>query len=123
MKLFPAVALLVMVISLCGLTGDKSDTSNTNNKNGNTNAATAGGSSGTSDDDRHRLFQAAAATRDQNTVREVATKLGLTDANGNPNDKFSNFAKDHFVWVTKNQQFVSEVSDPAKARKYVEEHK
>src|SRR3712207_2132501 len=120
MKLLSAIAVLTLVISLCGLTGNKTDTSNSNNANSNTTASTSGGASGMSDDDKHKLFQAAAVTRDEAVLKEVSAKIGLTDARGLPNDKYADFAKEHISWAMKNSQFVRDINDPAKAREYVD---
>ncbi|HYP52520.1 MAG TPA: hypothetical protein VEQ42_03210 [Pyrinomonadaceae bacterium] len=122
MKLFSAMAVLVFVISLCGLTGDKSNSNNANNSNS-TSTASSDGGSGMSSDDRHKLFQAAAVTRDEKILREVSKKIGLTDAGGNPSDKYADFAREHITWAMKNSAFIREINDPAKAREYVEKHK
>ena len=123
MKLLSAMAVLGLVISLCGLTGNKTETSNSANGNSNSTASTSGGASGMSDDDKHKLFQAAAMTRDEKVIKDVATKIGLTDSRGMPSDKYADFAKQHISWAMKNSQFVREINDPAKAREYVEKHK
>ena len=124
MKLLSAIAVLTFVISLCGLTGNKTDTSNANNANGNSNStASAGGGAGMSEDDKHKLFQAAAVTRDENILKEVSAKIGLTDARGLPNDKYADFAKEHISWAMKNSQFIRDINDAAKAREYVDKHK
>ncbi|HYO64181.1 MAG TPA: hypothetical protein VER08_11165 [Pyrinomonadaceae bacterium] len=124
MKLFSAMAVLVFVISLCGLSGNKSNSNNANNSNSNTNSASASSDgSGMSSDDKHKLFQAAAVTRDEKLLREVSKKIGLTDAGGNPSDTYADFAKEHITWAVKNSTFIREINDPAKAREYVEKHK
>ena len=122
MKLLSAIAVLTFVISLCGLTGNKTDTSNANNANRNSDS-TASTGGGMSEDDKHKLFQAAAVTRDENILKEVSAKIGLTDARGLPSDKYADFAKEHISWAMKNSQFVRDINDPAKAREYVDKHK
>ena len=79
-------------------------------------------SSSMSDEDKHRLFQAAGMTRDSALIQRVLKKIGLFDASGNPTAEYEQFVKDHFSWATKNTQFVMSVNDEAKARAYVNEH-
>lgn len=89
------------------------------NTNDNTNSSTG---SSMSDDDRHRLFQAAAATQDHELTRRVWRRLGLLEANGSPSDEYQAFMKEHIGWVFRNASWVQTISDPEKARAYVDEH-
>ena len=75
-----------------------------------------------SDDDRHKLFQAAGMTKDTELIQRVLKKIGLMRADGTTGDENTQFAKDHFAWAMKNLQFITSVNTPEKARAYVEEH-
>lgn len=86
------------------------------NRNSNTNSST---SSSMSSDAKHRLYQAAAMTKDTALLIRVFNKIGLGDGTGADHQEF---IKDHFAWAMKNMQFVQSVNTPEKARAYVEEH-
>ncbi|HZE72993.1 MAG TPA: hypothetical protein VE135_26070 [Pyrinomonadaceae bacterium] len=92
----------------------------------NSNEADNGGdgssSSSMSDDDKHKLFQAGAATQDSEIVQRVWKKLGLLKSDGSPNDEYVQFVKDHVVWLFSNAEFVKSLNTPEKARAYVEAH-
>ena len=75
-----------------------------------------------SDDEQHKLFHAASATRDSATMNRVWRKLGLTDADGSPNDKYAEFTKDHIPWLFRNSDFLQEINTEQKARAYVDVH-
>lgn len=126
-----AVLIVAGVIKAPGIYSPSSNSNynyNSNsNYNSNDNANTSdntNSSTGTSmsDDDRHRLFQAAAATQDHELTRRVWRKLGLLNANGTPSDEYQTFMKEHIGWVFRNASWVQTISDPERARAYVEEH-
>jgi hypothetical protein len=75
-----------------------------------------------SDDDKHKLFQAAGMTKDSDLIQRVLKKIGMMDADGTPTGAYEQFVKDHFAWAMKNTLFVMSVNDEAKARAYVAEH-
>lgn len=79
-------------------------------------------SSSISDDDKHKLFQAAGTTRDSELIQRVLKKIGLMRADGTTTAENEQFAKDHFSWALKNLQFINSVNTPEKARAYVEAH-
>jgi len=79
-------------------------------------------SSSLSDDNRHKLFQAASVTHDNELMKKVNKKLGLVDADGTPNDKYAEFVKDHIVWIFKNTDWIGQYNTPEKGRAYVDEH-
>ena len=95
------------------------------NINRNSNSSTSPDSStnsSMSDDDRHKLFQAAGMTKDTELIQRVLKKIGLMSTDGTTSDENTQFAKDHFAWAMKNLQFITSVNTPEKARAYVEEH-
>ena len=75
-----------------------------------------------SDDDRHKLFQAAGATRDTELIQRVLKKIGLMRADGTVTPENEQFAQAHFTWAVKNLKFITSVNTPEKARAYVEAH-
>ena len=85
-------------------------------------SSSTGSSSSMSEDDKHKLYHAATATKDTETMVRVWKKLGLTDAEGTPNDKYRQFAQDHIAWLFRNTDFMQEVSNEEKARAYVDAH-
>ena len=107
--------------------GDRSDNINSN-RSSNSNSSADDSSSDTADttsmneDDQHKLFHAASATRDSATIQRVWRKLGLTDSDGTPNDKYTEFTKDHIAWLFRNSDFLQEINTEQKARAYVDAH-
>ena len=100
---------------------------NTNqNTNESTNSSASNSSSETSssysDDDKHKLFQAAGMTKDQELTVKVLKKIGLFKADGTPAADYPEFIKDHFSWALHNTDFVNSVNTPEKAKAYLDEH-
>ena len=124
-----AVLIVSGVVPAPGLYNPNRNSNDNYNSNSNYNAndnsnttSDSGDSSSLSEDERHRLYQAAAATQDRELTLRVWRKLGLVDANGSPSDDYQSFARDHIGWVFRNASWVQEISDQEKARAYVEEH-
>jgi hypothetical protein len=131
---------LIVVIVAAGLlyffsrrgtfTADDSGGPNYNiNSNRNSNLNSNSGDSSTDDgpttmseNDQHKLFYAANATRDTAIRHRVWQKLGLSDADGTPNDKYLEFQKDHIAWLFRNADFLQEINSEQKARAYVDAH-
>jgi hypothetical protein len=95
---------------------DDSD-SNSNNNSGSSATATR-----MSDDDKHKLYHAATVTKDTDTMVRVWKRLGLTDADGTPNEAYREFAKEHIGWLFRNTDFMQEMNSEEKARAYVDAH-
>ncbi len=121
------------ILSLPGL-GSNSNSSNTNSNrntksnsnanqksNSNSSSSSSNSSSTMSDDDKHKLMQAAGMTKDSELMQKVLRKLGFVTATG-VSDDYAQFIKDHAVWATKNFQFIQSVNTPETARAYVEAH-
>ena len=89
------------------------------NSAANNNTADDSSSSAMSDDDKHRLFQAAGVTRDTQLIMKVLTKIGFPSGTGEEYEKFSS---EHFSWAMKNLEFMQSVNTPEKGRAYVEAH-
>ncbi|HYJ89046.1 MAG TPA: hypothetical protein VEW46_23470 [Pyrinomonadaceae bacterium] len=98
------------------------NSSDNSNSNSNTNRSSTSSTSSMSDDDKHKLFQAAAASRDPSLTRRVSEKLGLLNADGTPTEEYAQFFKDHIGWLFKNSEFMQSINTPEKARAYAEEH-
>lgn len=92
------------------------------NESTNSSSNSANESSSYSDDEKHKLYQAASMTGDAEVVQKVVKKLGLFNANGTPADDYPQFIKDHIVWGASNSDFISSLDTPDKARAYVDAH-
>ncbi len=76
-----------------------------------------------SDDDKHKLFEAASAAQNFEIKMEVQKKLGLTDSEGKkPTAAFQPFLQAHNEWLVKNASFKAEYADQNKAKEYVNSH-
>jgi hypothetical protein len=76
-------------------------------------------SSSMSEDDKHKLYQAAGMTKDNASMLRVIRKVGLGDGTGSDHQQF---IKEHFAWAMKNLAFIQSVNTPETARAYVEAH-
>ena len=112
---------------------DNTDFSSNSNSNSNTNdnensnstnssSPSSTSASSMSDDDKHRLYQAAAQTGDQELIRRVSVKLGLMDEDYTPGATYQQFLSEHVEWVMRNTAFIGSINSPEKARAYVNEH-
>jgi len=99
---------------------------NTNeNSNDSTNSSSSNSSSSASslsDDEKHRLFQAASVTRDFELQRRVWVKIGIVEEDFSQGDKFAEFAAAHVGWAVRNYQWIATIDSPEKGRAYVNEH-
>jgi gas vesicle protein len=96
--------------------------SSSENSNSDTTSSDDSSSSSMSNDDKHKLFQAGAATQDSETLQRVWKKLGLAKTDGSPNDEYAQFVKEHIVWLFRNSDFLKTIDTPEKARAYVDAH-
>ena len=107
-------------------TNDNSDFSTNANDNDNSSdssdSADSSSASSMSEDDKHKLYQAAAMTGDTELVRRVSVKLGLIDEDFTPRDNYQAFLTAHIEWVMRNPNFIRSISDAEKARAYVNEN-
>ena len=105
------------------LSSNTNDNDNSNsNSNSNSSNSSSTSSSSMSEDDKHRLYQAAAQTGDQELIRRVSVKIGLMDEDYTPGPTYQTFIAEHVDWVMKNTDFIGTISSPEKARAYVNEH-
>ena len=98
------------------------NTNDNDNSNSNSSSSSSTSASSMSDDDKHRLYQAAAQTGDQELIRRVSIKIGLMDADYTPGAEYQKFLTDHVGWVMRNTDFIGTISSPEKARAYVNDH-
>jgi len=97
--------------------------SNANSSTGPTNRSSSSSTESTvSDDDKHKLFQAAGMTKDQELILRVMKKIGLFKADGTPAEDYPQFIKDQIGWAVNNTDFINSVNTPDKAKAYVDQH-
>ncbi len=103
-------------------TTNRNDNLNSNdndNSNTSTSPSTSASASSLSDDDKHKLYQAALMTGDDELLRRVSAKLGLLNEDYTHGDKYEEFVTDHAGWVIRNLSFISSINSTEKARAYV----
>ncbi len=100
--------------------GNSNDDSNDNGSASNENSSSS--SSSMSDDDKHKLWQAASMTGDAELVRRVSVKLGLFGEDYSPREEYASFVKDHILWAVRNGEFIQSINTKEKAMAYVNEH-
>jgi hypothetical protein len=99
---------------------DNSDSdSNDNSNSSSTSTSTA---TSMSEDDKHKLYQAAAMTGDQELIRRVSVKIGLMDDDYTPGADYQSFLASHVTWVLRNSDFIQSLDTPEKARAYVNQN-
>jgi cytoskeletal protein RodZ len=104
-------------------TSNSNSNSNTTEPNSNsTSNSSASSSSSYSDDEKHRLFQAASMSGDADLVQKVVKKTGLFTPQGYPAEGYQQFVQDHIAWGTKNADFIQSLDSKEKAKAYVDEH-
>ena len=79
-------------------------------------------SSEMSDEDKHRLYQAASMTGDPEMLRRVSVKLGLMNSDFTTSDRYLSFVRDHVSWALRNGEFISSLDTKEKAAAYVNDH-
>jgi len=72
-----------------------------------------------SEDDKHKLFQAAGITKDSALILRVLRKIGYPNGTG---EGYQEFVNAHVGWAMKNIDFIQSVMTPDKGRAYVEAH-
>ncbi len=95
---------------------------NTSSTNNSSPGPSSESSATYSDDEKHKLFQAASITQDQPLIVKVVKKIGMFKENNTPADEYPQFIKDHIAWAANNSDFITSINTPEKGRAYVEEH-
>lgn len=98
---------------------DNSDVPSNINANSNSSSSSA---SSISDDDKHKLYQAAGMTGDAELIRRVSIKIGLMAEDYTPGENYQSFVSDHFDWTLRNTDFINSINTPEKARAYLNQH-
>lgn len=126
------IVIIVIVLGAAGIfalpflgSPNSNDNSNANSSNANDNSNSDSNSSTSrptmSEDDKHKLMQAAGITKDSELMQRVLRKLGFVTDTG-ISDDYPQFIKDHVTWASKNYQFIRSVNTPETARAYVNAH-
>jgi hypothetical protein len=96
---------------------DDSELSSNTNDN-----SSATDTSSMSEDDKHKLYQAASMTGDGELLRRVTVKIGLMDEDFTPGPNYQTFVAEHVSWAIRNTDFIQSMDTPEKARNYVNEN-
>ena len=103
--------------------GNYNSNSNVNDNSSNSNSSsTSTPASSLTDDDKHKLYQAATQTGDAELVRRVSVKLGLLNEDFTTGDAYEQFLVEHVTWTFRNTDFISSLNTTEKARAYVDAH-
>ena len=129
------IVLVVVVFVILGVAGymtipgissnrnyNANTNSNYNSNLSNSNTNSQNSSSSFSDDEKHKLMQAAAVTQDRALMERVLRKLGFLSGTNTVADDYAEFLKQHLTWARKNRSFIQSVSTPDKGRAYAEAH-
>jgi hypothetical protein len=124
-----AVVIVVVGLSAAGYLsspGKSSDNRNRNynsndnsTANQNSNSDSSRPSSTMSNDDKHKLFQAVNATKDDQLLLKVLARIGFPNGTG---EGYDQFLEEHINWAFKNFDFIESVDTAEKGRAYVEAH-
>ncbi|HET7112682.1 MAG TPA: hypothetical protein VFI57_03515 [Pyrinomonadaceae bacterium] len=96
--------------------------SSANDNSDDSSSRSSSADSSMSNDDKHKLFQAAAMTGDTELQRRVWVKIGIVEDDYTPGPKYEEFVGEHVAWSVRNYQWVSSMNSPEKGRAYVNEH-
>lgn len=100
---------------------DNSDT-NDNDNSSSTSSNTNSSAASMSDDDKHKLYQAAMMTGDPELLQRVSVKLGLMEDDYTPGSEYNSFVAAHVGWAIRNTGFIQSLDSPEKARAYVDQN-
>ena len=104
-------------------TNSNSNSNDNSDLNSNTNDnSSATDTSSMSEDDKHKLYQAASMTGDGELLRRVTVKIGLMDEDFTPGPNYQTFVAEHVSWAISNTAFIRSLDTPEKARNYVNEN-
>jgi len=92
------------------------------NDNTNSSSTSTTSASSMSEDDKHKLYQAAAMTGDEELLRRVQVKIGVMNEDFTPGEHYQQFLGAHVAWLLRNTAFVQSINTPEKARAYVNEN-
>ena len=102
---------------------NSNDNLNTNDNDNSSNSSNSSSSAATmSEDDKHKLYQAAAMTGDAELMRRVSVKIGLMDDDYTPGPEYQSFLTAHVGWVLRNTDFIQSLDTAEKARAYIDQN-
>ena len=102
---------------------NSNDNLSTNDNDNSSSSSNSSSSAATmSEDDKHKLYQAAAMTGDAELMRRVSVKIGLMDDDYTPGPGYQSFLTAHVGWVLRNTDFIQSLDTPEKARAYVDQN-
>jgi len=105
-----------------GSNANSNSSSTSDSNSGTSNKNSSSSSSALSDDDKHKLYQAANMTGDTELIRRVSVKIGLMNEDFTPGDEYVSFVRDHITWAYRNADFIASLNSKEKAVAYVNEH-
>ena len=79
-------------------------------------------------DEKHRLYAAALAASEfpleSTSFKEVCERIGIFDAQGDPNENYMGFVAAHLEWVMKaeTKSFKTEINTREKAREFLNKY-
>jgi hypothetical protein len=76
-----------------------------------------------SEDEKYRIFFAAAKSGDPALQTEIAKKIGIIDSSGAPTDYYETFIKGATAWATRDVSWVQQHSTPEAAKAWVDAHR
>jgi hypothetical protein len=102
---------------------NSNDNSNFNSNTNNSNSSrSTSDDSGLSEDDKHKLYQAAGMTGDAELIRRVSIKIGVMDEDYTPGENYQDFIEQHASWAIRNTDFIQSINTAEKARAYLQTH-
>ena len=101
---------------------DNSDFSSNDNSSNSSNSSSSSSASSMSEEDKHRLYQAAGMTGDAELIRRVSIHIGLMDEDYTPGPNYQSFVADHVDWSIRNTDFITSINTAEKARAYINAH-
>ena len=101
---------------------NSNDNSATNDNDNSSSSSSSTTAASMSDDDKHKLYQAAMMTGDRELLQRVEVKLGLREDDYTPGDTYHAFIAEHVTWAIRNRDFALSLGSPEKAREYVNQN-
>lgn len=92
------------------------------NDNDNSSSSSSRAASSLSDDDKHKLYQAAIQSGDAQLLQRVEVKLGLREDDYTIGNNYENFVAEHVTWLFRNNEFRQSIDTAEKARAYVDQN-
>lgn len=116
MKPIPAIALAAILLSACSVGSHSGSATQMD--------ASADRLAPLTSEEKHRLYTAALMAADfpldSEIFKAACRRIGIMDANGNPNADYLEFVREHVDWGLKpeTEQFRQEINTRAKAEEY-----